>query len=228
MAILKHKYPQRIPSLYRTVLETRPDVQSWKLAEALAESKQTYKLKIELFLLASHHENEKHRLTGLRFLAKFDPKSFDRILAETLENIPEDVSEQYRTYTGAHFAALAIESNDARIWTVVEKVVHRSSLGLKMQMLDCLCDREDKRHLPSRMKLLSQFLDDDTVRDLKSSSQFSGPCAGFHYRKIELRNYVATQLASLLDIPIEVDEKRTPAEWATIRDRVRQKLKAMN
>ena len=78
------------------------------------------------------------------------------------------------------------------------------------------------------MKLLAQFLDDDTVRDQKSNSQFSGPCAGYEYRKIELRNYVATQLSGLLDIPIEVDEKRTPAEWATIRDRVRQKLKAMN
>ncbi len=223
MAILKHKYPQRIPSLYRTVLEMRPDVQSWKLAEALAESKHSDKLKIELFLLASHHENEKHRLTGLRFLSKFEPKSFDRILIETLENIPEDVTEKYRTYTGAHFAALAIESNDPRIWPVVEKVIHRSSLGLKMQMLDCLCNREDKRQLPSRMKLLAQFLDDDTIRDQKSNDKFDGPCAGFQYRKIELRNYVATQLAALLDIPVEVDEKRTSAEWATIRERVRRK-----
>ena len=144
-------------------------------------------------------------------------------MTETLENIPVDVAEKYRTYTGAHFVALAIESDDPRIWPVLEKVVHRSSLGLKMQMLERLSNREDKRHLSTRMKLLVQFLDDDTVRDQKSNEKFDGPCAGFPYRKIELRNFVATQLAALLDIPIETDEKRTPVEWAAIRDRVRRK-----
>ncbi len=223
MAILKHKYPQRVPTLYRTVLETRPDVQSWEFAEVIAQSKQSDKNKIELFLLASHHADFRHRLPGLRFLSKLDPKSFGRILTETLENIPVDVAEKYRTYTGAHFVALAIESDDPRIWPVLEKVVHRSSLGLKMQMLERLSNREDKRHLSTRMKLLVQFLDDDTVRDQKSNEKFDGPCAGFPYRKIELRNFVATQLAALLDIPIETDEKRTPVEWAAIRDRVRRK-----
>ncbi len=222
-AALNYKYPQRIPSLYRTVLETRPDVQSWEFAEAIAQSKQSDKNKIELFLLASHHADFRHRLPGLRFLSKLDPKSFGRILTETLENIPVDVAEKYRTYTGAHFVALAIESDDPRIWPVLEKVVHRSSLGLKMQMLERLSNREDKRHLSTRMKLLVQFLDDDTVRDQKSNEKFDGPCAGFPYRKIELRNFVATQLAALLDIPIETDEKRTPVEWAAIRDRVRRK-----
>ncbi len=222
-AILNYKYPQRIPSLYRTVLEMRPDVQSWEFAEALAQSKQSDENKIELFLLASRHADFRHRLPGLQFLAKLDPKSFDRILIETLDSLPEDVSGKYWLDDSAHFARLAIESDDPRIWPVLEKVVHRSSLGLKMQMLERLSNREDKRHLSTRMKLLAQFLDDDTVRVRKSNEKFDGPCAGFTYRKIELRNYVATQLAAILDIPIEVDEKRMPAEWATIRERVRRK-----
>ena len=223
LAVLNFKYPQHIPSLYRTVLEKRSDVDSWSLAEALAESKQPDKLKKELFLLASLHSDYRHRRPGLGFLAKWDPKSFDRILIETLESLPKDVSGTYWLDDGAHIARLALETDDPRIWPVLEKVVHRSSLGLKMEMMDCLCNREDKRHLSSRMKLLAQFLDDDTVRDRKSNEKYDGPCAGFHYRKIELRNYVATQLAALLDIPIEVDEKRTPIEWAAIRDRVRRK-----
>ncbi len=223
LAILNFKYPQHIPSLYRTVLETRPDVDSWEFAEALDKSIQTDKLKAELFLLASHHSDYRHRRPGLRFLAKLDPKQFTNILIETLEILPKDVSGKYWLDDGAHIARLALETDDPRIWPVLEKVVHRSSLGLKMEMMDCLCNREDKRHLSSRMKLLVQFLDDDTVRDQKSNEKFDGPCAGFPYRKIELRNFVATQLAALLDIPIETDEKRTPVEWAAIRDRVRRK-----
>src|SRR5205807_3957559 len=38
VSIIREKYPDHLPKLYRTLLEDRPQLQSWSIAEAVAKS----------------------------------------------------------------------------------------------------------------------------------------------------------------------------------------------
>jgi hypothetical protein len=75
------------------------------------------------------------------------------------------------------------------------------------------------------LRLLAGFLDDAALRDEASDKRFDGPGAGFPYRKIEVRDAVALDIARLLGIQVEENPGRTPEEWAQIRSRVREALK---
>jgi hypothetical protein len=121
----------------------------------------------------------------------------------------------------AHLAALAVESDDPRVWTTLEKVAKRSPVGLRMEVLSLF---GNPRHRSERLRLLASFLDDAQIRDTASDSRFDGPNAGDSYDRIEVRNFVALQLASLLGIKVELKPDPTPGEWATVRETVRGSL----
>ncbi|WP_149109192.1 hypothetical protein [Limnoglobus roseus] len=225
LLVLEIKYPKQIVTLYQTVLEKRADLHIWDLAEIISRSKMTDAEKQNLFRLAADHRDLRTRYIGLYHLAKLDNKVFTTILLDTLEHLPTDVTEKYWWCREAEFTKLAVETDDPRIWPVLEKVIARSSLGLKMEMLKGLTDSTDKRHRGSRLRLLAQYLDDETVRDEKMDQRFDGPGAGFPYRKIEVRNFVTVEIAGFYDLKIEDDNKRSADEWAKLRDQVRKRLK---
>src|SRR5262249_59382198 len=125
----------------------------------------------------------------------------------------------------AHIAKLAMESDDPRVWQMLEKVARRSVLGLRMELLNHFSDPKDNRHRPERLRLLANFLDDSALRDVDSSGKFDGPGAAFPYHKIEVRDFVALEIAYMLGIEIELNLERTPEEWAKIRSQVQEVLK---
>jgi hypothetical protein len=90
-----------------------------------------------------------------------------------------------------------------------------------MEFLNYFGSAKEKRWRPERLKLLSSFLDDATIRDQATSKQYDGPCAGFIYDRIGVRDFVALELASLLDIKVELKLERTPEEWTKLRKQVR-------
>jgi hypothetical protein len=220
--LIRDKYPKHIPSLYRTVLDKRPELESWPLAEAALQSKLPQQEKLELFLPAVKHKDGRHWLPALRAVKELDAKQFAELLRATIDEFPKDVPSPYWTCTEGFVARLAIESEDPGMWTALEKAAHRASVGLRMELLNHLNDSGEKRNRRERLRLLAGFLDDDAVRDRGSSKQFEGPCAGFQYEKLEVRDFAAMQLASLVGIEVELNLERTPKQWAEIRQRVRE------
>jgi hypothetical protein len=53
-------------------------------------------------------------------------------------------------------------------------------------------------------------------------SRLDGPNAGDADERIEVRNFAALQLASLLGMKVDVKPDRSAAEWAVLRGKVRQ------
>jgi hypothetical protein len=72
------------------------------------------------------------------------------------------------------------------------------------------------------LRLLASFLDDDAVRDMKSSDKYEWWSAGSDYQKLAVRDFVAMELSYLFRIDVELNLERTPDEWAKIRREVRQ------
>lgn len=225
LRVILAKYPKRIPDLYRVVLEKRSDLRSEALVEAFCLSKLPDKEKIDLFLLGAKHEQLDHRLPALRALNTLDQKQFTSLLLATIEGLPADVQADYWCCDEARIGPLAIESDDPRVWAALERVAKRSALGLRMELLNRFGDSRDPRRRVERLRLLSSFLDDRALRDNKSDTRFAGPGAGFQYEKIEVRDFVAVEIAGLLGIEVELDLDRTRAEWAKIRDKIREGLK---
>lgn len=221
--VMLAKYPKHIPSLYRAILDKRPELDSWLLAEAVLRCQQPTKAKMDLFVYGAAHKDNKHRYPALVAMKELDRKQFDALLLATIEKFPKDVAGPYWKCPEADIAGLATGCNDPHIWPVLEKVAKRSAVGLRLEMLNMLRGNE---HRAERLRLLAAFLDDDTVRMLRGhGSKFEGPCAGFIYKKLEVRDFAALELAALLRIEIEEKLHRTPEEWAKVRDRVRQALK---
>jgi hypothetical protein len=225
ITVILAKYPKHIPALYRIVLDKRPELDSSILADAMLQGKLSDKEKLNLFLHAAQLKVYKHRLPALYALKDLDRKQFSSHLLAAIESIPKDVPGSYWGCPEAYIAGLAVESDDPRVWSTLEKVAKRSALGLRMEMLKHFGDPKEKRHRPERLRLLAAFLEDDALRDKDSSEQFDGPGAGFPYHKIEVRNFVALEIGNLLGIEVELNLERTPEEWAKIRQQVQDALK---
>jgi hypothetical protein len=225
LSVIVAKYPKDIPSLYHKFLDRRPEFDSGSLVDAIRQSKLPAKDQLKLILYGARHKDNHHRLPALLALKDMDKKQFNALLLATVEAFPKDVADSYRGCPEVGIAGLAVESDDPRIWPLLEKVAKRSAVGLRMELLDIMGNREDNRHRSERLRLLAHFLDDGTVRNLHRSSKFEGICAGDDYDEIEVRDFAALKIAELVGMKVEVNPRRTAAEWARIRSRVREALK---
>ncbi|MBI1914162.1 MAG: hypothetical protein HYS12_05410 [Planctomycetes bacterium] len=225
LQLILSKYPRHIPSLYRKVLDKRSLLGSWILANAVLQCKLTAKEKLDLFLNAAKHKDYKHRLPALDAIKNLDRRRFILLLMATIEGLPNDVTGSYWACPEGGLAGLAIESDNPRVWQTLEKVCKRAAVGFRMELLNHFYDPKETRYKVKRLRLLASFLEDATLRDRDSSKQFKGPGAGNQYDKLEVRNFVAMELARLLGIEVELNPDRTSEEWAVIRSRVRGALK---
>jgi hypothetical protein len=230
LLVIQVKYPRRIPELYLTVVDKHPRVNSFGLAEALRTSGVVgEREKTELYLHAIHGKASWHRPPAFSCLRQLDPKRFSQALIQSIESFPKDTDDPaYWDCSEARIAEMAPQCVEAAIWPLLEKVARRSRLGMKMEILHqvAMAGYPDlSEHRKERLILLSRFLDDKELRDQRSDPRLMGPGAGFPYERIEVRDAVALDLASLLNIKVDDDRGRKPEEWAKVRAQVRAGLK---
>src|SRR5262249_39520344 len=152
--VILAKHPEHIAVLYRSVLDKRPELESWPLAEALSRTKLPAREKLDLFLYASAHKEGRHRLAAFWGIKSLDQKQFDRLLLSAITGLPNDVTGEYWKCPEVHIAQLAMESNEPAVWQAVEKVAKRAEVGLRMQLLTQFAGKQDKRRRPERLRLM--------------------------------------------------------------------------
>jgi hypothetical protein len=216
------KYPKHIPTLYRTILDERPEVGSWELVDAISRSPLQTKEKLDLLLIGADHKDYRHRLSALRGIKEVDRKRFDALVLAIVKALPDDVETPYWKCPELYLALLATESDDPQVWETFEKLTRRAAVGFRMELLDNCGNRKEKRGSLEHLRLLASFLDDDTVREISSSDKYDTGSAARHYQKLAVRNLAAMGLASVLKIEVKLNPERTPDEWAKIRENVRQ------
>jgi hypothetical protein len=227
LEIITKKYPQHLPKLYRTILDERTKMQSWPVAEAVARSALPKDKKRGLFLHASHCKDLGHRRFGIEHLQKLDPKQFITNLLETLEALPKTPTEPYWSCPEVGFVHLVLATDDPRAWKLLEKVARRSDVGLRMELLNRMAYAHfGDRQLQQRLRLLAAFLDDADAPDVSANpAMFSGPHAGFTFRRLSVRDLAAMELAVLLEIQERPDRDWTPEQWEKLRNKVKATLK---
>jgi len=227
LSIITEKYPKYLPKLYKTILDERPKMQSWPVAEAVAKSSLPDETKLELFLHASNSKNLEHRRFGLLKLQNLDPQQFMKILLATLEALPKTPTEPYWKCPEAAYANLVMDTDDPKAWNLLEKVAKRSDVGLRMQFLNSMTytwigDRQRKQ----RLDFLAAFVDDAAAPDFQANPKmFEGPHAGFMFTRLEVRDLAAMQIASILKMPDQPDKDWTPEQWEKLRKKVKEALK---
>jgi hypothetical protein len=227
LEIITKKYNQHLPKLYKTILDERPKMQSWPLADAVGKSSLTVEQKMELFLHACRNKSLEHRRFGLTQVQKLDPKQFITILLATLESLPKTPTEAYWSCPEAAYAHLVLATDDPRAWELLEKVAKRSDVGLRMQFMNPMnYSYVGDRQRQQRLKFLAAFLDDAEAPDVKAKPEmFSGPHAGFTFRRLSVQDLAAMQIASILEMPDHPDRDWTPEQWEALRKKVKEAIK---
>jgi hypothetical protein len=228
LAILLAKYPRHVPKLYRKVLDEHPQMQSWDLARAVARGKLPGKEKVKLLGLGARSKNRTHRREALLHLKDLDKAQFGKIVLGALKDLPRDVEGPYWKCEEAFVAAFVPLTEDPRAWGLLEKVARRSSLGLRLELLNNVGRvTEPTPALRARLlALYASFLDDAAERDRKADpKRYDGPCAGFHYERLSVRDFAAMEMAWLLKIEVKLNPDRSAREWAALRAKVREAWK---
>jgi hypothetical protein len=225
--LLGKKYPHRLPQLYREILERRPNLQSWPLADTLADSALPWKEKVDLLAQAGMNRNLEHRRAAYWRLKDLDHERFVRLLVTTLDHLPRTPPDGIVGCREATFATLSCTTDDPRVWQALERAARRADPGLRMELL---AHTDYQRPTPTqhrrRLTFLSAFLDDNTIRDTTVNKElFSGLFAVPGFPRMEIRNFAAMRISQLLGKPAKPKLKWTAADWSKLREQMHAAVK---
>jgi hypothetical protein len=93
-----------------------------------------------------------------------------------------------------------------------------------MELIQRACQNKETEQ--RQVVFLSNFLDDDSIRDVKSNPKmFEGPYAESRFPLMEVRNHAAMRLAWILKIKSEAKPEWGEAEWKKLREQVLSETK---
>jgi hypothetical protein len=132
---------------------------------------------------------------------------------------------QHRTNVLWPLTELALATGDRRAWEALAKATRGAEVRLRLQLLRAVF-RGDKDQFPrERLAFLTTFLDDNEVRELGTGEKKDVEVnPGSKFPELEVRNYAAMQIASLLHMPVEPKPEWTAEQWAALREQVRRAL----
>jgi hypothetical protein len=224
--LLAKKYPERLPKVYRTLVDERPEMYSVQIASVLAKSGVSRAEKAELFAYAGRHKDLEQRHVALSELKNFEHEPFVQLLVETLNGLPRTVQGTYEHCQEAQFAGLVARTTDTRAWQALDRAARRADVGLRMELIDWVSEPRLSLHRKERLAFLASFLDDATVRHLKADAKrFAGHPAGDDFPRLEVRNFAAYQIGRFLGMDRRPQPNWDADQWARFRDEVRAALK---
>jgi hypothetical protein len=226
--ILGEKYPQSLLALCMKVPK-RPtaDTRIIPLVNAITQSKLTRREKTDaLSGLCQRFADFRWQRCVLQTLAKLDEPKCVALLRPILAKLPDDVNEPYWTCEAARYTHVVMQLQDDEIWKEYQKIAGRAAVGLRMQIMEPMdYSYTGDTNRARRILFLTAFLDDGTVRDKElNRRKYEGPCAAFTIPRIEVRDFAAMKIASLLDLDDRPTEFWTKDQWTRLRSKVKTEL----
>ncbi len=224
LRVMERKYPARLPEIYDQCLASA--VPSAEIAKAIGRAALSKDEKLRLLQRGLQSENPDHQHWALVAILPIDPALANAAIVKRLDDLPEKTSGPVWTSWEAAVAHLAMESDSPEVWRALLRAAQRADVSLRMELMnpmDYLYIGERQRQ--QRLAFLAAFLDDQTERDRKSDQKlYSGPCAGFEFDRITVRDFAAFEIAHILKAPEVRTEEWTPEKWAQLRQKVKVAL----
>jgi hypothetical protein len=222
--LLTEKYPERLPQVFREVIDTRPNQSryyAWHYAEAVAEAPIPEADARKVLEYAATQEDDFVRAAGLYHLRAFAPTRAKELLLPILAEMPAAPWP-----ADAAFARIAAEGADADEWKALSLAVRRADPGGRLELLRAVASAKSREGRKHRLALLADYLTDDAVRDVDDDrARFHwSDSAGRKFVRLEVRNWSALLLAKVLQVDAEPGEEWTARQWADLREKARAKL----
>jgi hypothetical protein len=227
--ILGQKYPRSLLAICSGIpSRALPDVPLFTPAEVVAHSELTQEEKTEALAgVCERLKNTSGQRAVLQQLAIVNEERCVALLKPVLSKLPKDVNEPYWTCEAASYTHVLMQLQRDHIWEDYLRVAKRAAVGLRMEMMNPMnYSYIGEKNRGRRLAFLAAFLDDSTVRDPSvNAARYSGPCAAFTFGKIEVRDFAAMKIASMLHFQVRATEFWTADQWTRLRREVRAALR---
>jgi hypothetical protein len=207
--LLTEKYPEHLPAVFRKLIDTRRRQHryaSW-YARAIAEAPIPREQKQKILEYAAVQDVPALRAAGIHHLRPLDPKLAKGLLLHGLANLGTEPG-----FAEAELAGIVAEGTDRDEWSALGLAVRRAEVGARIRLLGEVSREQSPAAQRHRLAFLAEYLTDDEVRHDRYN---------FEFERLEVRNFVATQLADILSISAEPKSDWTPAQWADLRVQIR-------
>ncbi|HML75179.1 MAG TPA: hypothetical protein PKB02_11880 [Anaerohalosphaeraceae bacterium] len=226
VCLIARKYPEQLLVLCEIFSkDAANDTQPFILSDALAGSSLPKDERIHILSEFAQRGSLEHKRCVLQSLAQLDDKIAGDLLLPLLETISKDGTGPYWTCPEASLTHVVLRLDNNFIWQKYLSIAKQSSVGLRMEMMNpmsCCCfEEKNKKH---RIAFLAAFLDDSTLRQMSNNPKFDGPCAGFTFPVLEVRNFAAMGLSSLLYMDESPNQSWTEEQWHQLRMKIQQKI----
>lgn len=228
-AVLAEKDPERLVRIQKQFMEkTFVSESASYLCQALVISKLPRETKLECITQLASKGGLARRISAIYVLARFDQDAAKAPARELMKLLPKDTKGAYWTSDEARASRIALTIDDDEVWRIFLEKTKNAEVGLRLEWMNPFAysyveDRLRKR----RLGFLASFLNDKTLRDeTVRAKMFDGPCAGFTFPKITVRNFAAMQIASILKIqPLDPPDSTWDEDrWAKLRTEVSKQL----
>jgi hypothetical protein len=208
--------------------DAKPETQPFGLAEAVATSQLSKEKRVGVLADFARRGSLEHKRAVVQCLAPLDPQKCSEILLPIIQKLPAESVGPYWTCPEAALTHCVMLLDNDNIWRAYLLAAKRSSVGLRMEMMNAMdYSYIGQTNRSRRLAFLAAFLGDKTVRDIpknEEASKFSGPCAAFTIKQIEVRDFAADKIACILRLSNHADEFWTAAQWTALREKVERRL----
>jgi len=222
--ILADRFPEELPSLAKKYLESaRSSLQPSTLAEAIAGARLPKEERVKLLIEFLSKDSIEHNRCVLQVLAELDAKKCAELVGPIIDELPTRPSQALWICPEAHYTHVVMRLEDDAVWKKYLEHTRKCETALRMEIMNpfnysYIKDKNRQR----RLAFLAAFLDDDALRQTNQT----GPYAAFKIPKMTVRDFVAMQVASILDLKDRPDEFWSAEQWTQLRETVKKALKS--
>ncbi len=234
---LGRRHPEELVKLFPEKLPLVSN--SYPLFKALEESRASKQDKLRLFLAAAKDKETGNRIRAIHGLLGLHHEKAVPLLVHELENLPHTPKQPYWLCEARNIPRLVVLSQDDRAWNAMRVMSIQVDIGQRMELIAAAgtCSHNQNRVID----FLASFLADEELRVITfairesppkpgelETDLFLGPCAGFIWDRLAVRDLAALELAGKLQVNVDRDALQRAKDWEELRMKVTAALAARN